>query len=186
MAASRPLQNPTRSNLLPGEGYRIEPKSLKTTFSPVPGQYALPLEKNFSQQTRERVADYWARIRKRELELQLMPIWRGAALSYAIVTSIATTVGLFFFGVLLFPRTAATFPLQYNPRSSGAQWREVDKAFLVLLPIIIGLIEYLALRVIKEIFDYDRRLSTVLSWILCFINILIVVAAVQVYALIIK
>ncbi len=122
------------------------------------------------------------KISRREAELELMPFWRNLASPFAIVTSIATILIHLSVGIAFFERIPPKIPFYYN--SIDGRWEQADKILVILLPVILGMVQIILLRIIYSIFSFDKRSSVTLSWVLSIFNILFLVAMGQIYILI--
>jgi hypothetical protein len=122
------------------------------------------------------------RATRREAELELIPFWRNFASAAAVVSTICVAIFLLVSGLVLFGRLPPRIPFYYN--SAEARWEQADKVVILFVPVVLGVISALALRFIYDIFAYDKRLALMLSWVMSLVNLLLVIASVQIYSLI--
>jgi hypothetical protein len=176
MELSHPLQNPSLEDLEKHE--KPELKVIKANRS----QLRLNLTKSRWDRWRQQAADIIARARRREAEVELTPYWRSMATPLSIVTGAFMVVGLFTLGALKFNQVGPTVPFLYD--SNEARWEEAEKLILLAVPIFLLLIEGGILWMVYRIFLMDKRLSLMISWALTVINILVIIAAVEIYSLI--
>jgi hypothetical protein len=184
--ADHPLQNPTTKHpqrvslplpQMPSWNKEITLQDLQ--------QYALPI--NQPQQTWQTRWQRWlSRWQRQELELQLMPVWRGAGFPFALVTAVLAGPGLILASAILFGRAGARIPIVYNPRSSGVRWESAEKIMLILIPVVVSILLTIILRLVYRLFNYDHRLASLLSWLIVLFNMLFMVAAVQIYSLVVR
>lgn len=121
-------------------------------------------------------------LKRREVEIELMPFWRGLGMPFALVTSIATFVIIFGAGLLKFNSFGPQIPFYYN--AIDGKWEDASKSIILFVPILYIIIMSVALRLVYDIFRYDHRLSNIMSWVITVVNILILVAVGQIYSLI--
>ncbi len=119
--------------------------------------------------------------RRQEL-LEISMLWKNPALPFMIVSLIAIAGILFIGGIFEFDRIPLSIPVFYNHVEKS--WEQSDKSIIFIAGIVIVLIEGFLLNVITKIFRSDRRFALTLSWMVTFINALILIAALQIYALI--
>lgn len=143
-------------------------------------ELSLPLRKVTQ---REKVQNWFMRLRRREEELQLQPQWRSPALAFAIGSSVAAGPLAFLIGLLLFGRMGSRVPLFYNQLSTGSKWIQVDKTVLLLLPLVLSGVLYVVLQLLSNVYKIDRRLANLLCLLLSLFNACFVLAYAQIFSL---
>jgi|GEM_PF-5258564 len=132
---------------------------------------------------REQLQNWFLRLRRREEELQLQPQWRSPALAFLMASSIAAGPLMFVIGLLLFGRMGSRVPLFYNQLASGSKWIQVDKTILLLLPLVLGVILYILIKALTEIYKIDRRLANLLCLLISLFNACFILALAQIFSL---
>jgi hypothetical protein len=199
MNSSRPLQNPTVRDFKKPEPLIAAESEVEPDISPAQMEFFdisnLPLVKPKvpSRQLPLGVEAKWERLkrtlgtlrtkmRQRELELDLMPYWKDVAPALAIVTSLFLVIGSGFGGIALFGRLQPKIPFYYN--AFTGYWEQVDKAILLVLPVIFLVSQMVILRFAYEVHGFDSRLSKSINYILSLLNLLFMVGLAQIYILI--
>lgn len=121
-----------------------------------------------------------ARVREREIEL--MPFWKTFATPLVLVTSAAVFLLTFLVVLFKFNELPAKIPFQYN--AINGTWVQADKSVLLFLPILVVAVEAIIIRVVYETFQYDPRLSKMISWILAVVNLLLLITYGQILSLV--
>lgn len=119
--------------------------------------------------------------RRQEL-LEISMLWKNPSLPFNII-SVLFVVGLLFIGgIFEFDRIPLKIPLFYNHVEKS--WEQADKSTVFIMGIVLLITEGLLINLLIKIFKSDRRLALTLSWVITFINVLIIIAALQIYSLI--
>lgn len=119
--------------------------------------------------------------RRHEL-LEISMLWKNPALPFAIVSLLVVSALTFIGGIIEFDRIPSRIPLFYNHVEKS--WEQADKSAIFIVGIAIVTIEAILINLIIKIFASDRRLALTLSWVTTFINLLIVIAILQIHSLI--
>jgi len=119
--------------------------------------------------------------RRQEL-LEVSMLWKNPALPFNIISVLFVVGILFIGGIFEFDRIPLKIPLFYNHVEKS--WEQADKSALFIVGLFLLAIEGFLINLIIKIFRSDRRLALTLSWMITFINVLIIVAALQIYSLI--
>lgn len=119
--------------------------------------------------------------RRQEL-LEISTLWKNPSLPFNIVSVIFVLGLLFVGGIFEFDRIPLKIPIFYNHVEKS--WEQADKSTLFIMGIVVLFTEIALINLIIKIFKSDRRLALTLSWVVTFINVLIIVAALQIYSLI--
>ena len=119
--------------------------------------------------------------RRQEL-LEVSMLWKNPALPFNIISVVFVTGILFIGGIIEFDRIPLKIPLFYNHVEKS--WEQADKSAIFIMGILLLIIEGVLINLIIKIFKSDRRLALTLSWVITFINVLIIIAALQIYSLI--
>lgn len=142
----------------------------------------LRLPETKSQSWQQLLGSVLHQLRRRELEIELMPFWRFISAPLALVTTVTTALITFGIALFNFGSLPPKIPFYYNAIDS--KWEQADKAVLLFSPIAIFIVDLILLRLIYEIFPRDHRLSNMLCWVLSVLNILILTSNAQIYTLI--
>jgi len=173
---SLPLHNPAPEDLP-----RQQEQIAEEFVWPEPDQLSFDLQPHYMG-LRDWLVSLRSKATRREAELELIPFWRNFASAAAVISSICVAIFLFVSGLVLFGRLPPRIPFYYN--SAEARWEQADKVALLFVPVVLGMVSALALRFIYDVFAYDKRLALMLSWIMTLVNLLIVIASIQIYSLI--
>lgn len=119
---------------------------------------------------------------RRQEILEISMLWKNPSLPFNIVSVIFVIGLLFVGGIFEFDNIPLKIPLFYDHVEKS--WEQTDKSTLFILGIVLLLTEALLINLIIKIFKSDRRLALTLSWVITFINVLIIIASLQIYSLI--
>lgn len=119
---------------------------------------------------------------RRQEILEISMLWKNPSLPFNIVSVIFVIGLLFVGGIFEFDNIPLKIPLFYDHVEKS--WEQTDKSTLFIMGIVLLLTEGLLINLIIKIFKSDRRLALTLSWVITFINVLIIIAALQIYSLI--
>lgn len=166
------LDNPANSNNNgddPQEPPEVDEKS----------QIRLDLDTPRTTRLRRATSD----IRRWENIVEVMPFWRlpvnSINVTFSAVTAVAIAVLILFnIGVL---SQIGTVPFFYS--QSTAERIELEPAFIAIVPIVVVAIELILLRFKRIIFNFDRRLATVLGTSQTFFNFIMIIGVVQLLSL---
>ena len=122
------------------------------------------------------------KLRKRAVVMEFSSLWRNPAVPFALTTMVLTALIIIVGGIIAFNKIPPRIPFFYN--SGNNHWEQFDKAFLVFLPVGLLIIQMIILHYAIKLFHHDRKLSISISWVIVFLNILLLVAAGQIYTLI--
>lgn len=138
----------------------------------------LPKKPTFDQ----RVSFFKMYFERRQELLEISMLWKNPSLPFNIVSVIFVIGLLFIGGIFEFDKIPLKIPLFYNHVEKS--WEQTDKSTVFIMGIILLITEGFLINLIIKIFKTDRRLALTLSWVITFINVLIIIAALQIYSLI--
>lgn len=121
-------------------------------------------------------------ISKMEKTAEAMPFWKSEVIVVAMVISIffiAIVAGLIYLSFSALPEQV---PIFYDHNTN--RWGLYDKAFLLFIPIIYGIIVFAVWRIIYSVFLFDHRLALVTTWVLILFSIFGIVGVSQIISLI--
>ncbi|MFS8131075.1 MAG: hypothetical protein ACMG57_03785 [Candidatus Dojkabacteria bacterium] len=120
---------------------------------------------------------------KRRTELfEISGLWRTPALPFAIVSLVFIVMINLLGAIFEFNNIPPQIPFFYN--FAEGTWTQADKGFLFVAPLVLLAFESILIYVIMRIFEFDRRLSYTMCWIITLLNILLIIALAQIYFLI--
>ncbi len=121
-------------------------------------------------------------IRSWENLVEVMPFWRSLINPLNITVSILTALITAVIVIINFNTIPNQFPLIFS--RVAANWLLIDKSFLIVLPIIVIIVQLILTRLIRIIFDFDRRLSVVMGANQLIFNILFIIALIEIVNLV--
>lgn len=121
-------------------------------------------------------------IRRWEYIIQVLPFWKSGVITFNITFSILTVVGLALLVIFTFSQLPTQIPLIYQ--QVDGSWILINKSVLALLLVGLAFFEIVLLRLKRVIFNFDRRLSNVMATTQIFINLLAIIALVQIISLV--
>lgn len=158
-------------------------KQIKKTPIERPSEDQLDLQITPKKITFQQRLQYFKIFLERRQELlEISTLWKNPSLPFNIISIIFVLGLLFIGGIFEFDRIPARIPMFYNHVEKS--WEQTDKSTVFIIGIIVLIAEATILNLIMRIFRSDRRLALTLSWIISFINVLIIVAILQIYSLI--
>lgn len=181
MKIERPLINPLPEDFInePHEELleeEAEPSTYKTEDQ---------IEMNIESQT-ERVRQVYTGTKfllKRRTELfEISGLWRTPALPFAMISLIFIVLVMLIGGIFKFNNIPPQVPFFYN--FAEGTWNQADKGIIFIAPIVLLIFESLLVYAVMKIFEFDRRLSSTMCWIITLLNILLIIAIAQIYFLI--
>jgi hypothetical protein len=122
------------------------------------------------------------KLRKRATVMEFSSMWRNPAIPFALTSMVLTALIIIVGGIIVFNNIPPRIPFFYN--SGTNHWEQFDKAFLVFLPVGLLAIQMIILNYAIKLFHHDRKLSISISWVIVFLNILLLIAVGQIYTLI--
>lgn len=117
-----------------------------------------------------------------EAVVEAIPYWKSFVTVAALVSSIATVGLLAYFIVDLYPELPPEFPLIFSQDTNS--WMLIDKEILPGVPIALGIVLVLLLRLNSATYKFDRRLAQMVNLGIIIFNILSSIAFVQLVSLI--
>jgi hypothetical protein len=120
-------------------------------------------------------------VRRWEDIIQVLPFWKSEVITINIAFSLITIIALTGIVIATFASLPTQVPLVYQQFSDS--WLLVDKSVLIVLIIGLAVIEFILIRLKRVIFDFDRRLSSVMALTQIFFNALAIIAMVQIVSL---
>lgn len=166
----RPLKNPIASDFQAPE----EP------FLPVSENTVIPEDQLVLDiaSRNGRLKDIWLNIKyqatRREAELELIPFWKYFSASFALLSAI--TLFLFILVRILFRFNLLPSEILFFYKPDVSHFIQSDKIILILTAVGTLAVNLIVLRLVYQIFRYDRRLGDVICWVLGIINILLLIA----------
>ncbi len=184
MSIKRPLTNPTPRDVdfidVPIDINQSKIKESKPQKNQLKFDVDTPGEKR-----KQLVASVRTKLKKRRDEIEVSRFWKNPSISFMIAGFISNIVVLIGGGILLFGSMPPEFQLFYD--SVLGTWPvdlKVDKTvFVFVIPIILICTLLVQYRLIKFIFNHDRRLAVATSWLMFYLTILLFVAIGQIYSL---
>lgn len=131
---------------------------------------------------KQRMSFFKMYFERRQEILEISMLWKNPSVPFNIVSVIFVIGLLFVGGIFEFDNIPLKIPLFYNHVEKS--WEQTDKSTLFIMGIILLLTEGFLINLIIKIFKSDRRLALTLSWVITFINVLIIIASLQIYSLI--
>jgi len=120
---------------------------------------------------------------KRRTELfEISGLWRTPALPFAIVSLVFIVMVNLLGAIFEFNKLPPQIPFFYN--FSEGTWNQADKGLLFVMPLILLTFESILIYTIMKIFEFDRRLSYTMCWVITLLNVLLIIALAQIYFLI--
>lgn len=129
-----------------------------------------------------RIQLFQKNIRRWEYIIQVLPFWKSEVITFNITFSILTILGLAVLILVTFADLPTDIPLVYEQLNGS--WVLINKSVLVLLLVGMSGFELVLLRLKRIIFNFDRRLSSVMATTQIFINALAIIALVQIISLV--
>lgn len=122
-------------------------------------------------------------VRRWETAVAVIPFWRNALhpvnITFAIITVIV--IALMLYTNLNAISNSTDMPLFYS--QVKGTWGIVDTSIFFLLPIVIAVIQIFILRLKRAVFNFDRRLGSVIAITQIFCNVLLITAFLQIISL---
>lgn len=176
MKSDNLLTNPTPKD------FKNEEQEVKNDEVPVlKGQMYLDLGNN-GVSPQQFIDNTKVKLRKRAEVMEFSSLWRNPAIPFALTTMVLTALIIIIGGIIVFNKIPPRIPFFYN--SGNNHWEQFDKAFLVFLPVLLLVIQMIILQYAIKLFHHDRKLSISISWVIVFLNILLLIAVGQIYTLI--
>lgn len=176
MKSDNPLINPS------AEDFHEEVQKVEIEEVPVlKGQMHLDLGSD-GVSPQQLIGNTKMKLRKRAVIMEFSTLWRNPAVPFALTTMILTALILIVGGILEFNKIPPRIPFFYN--SSSNHWEQFDKALLFFFPVGLVIIQVVIMNLAINLFPHDKKLSISISWIIVFLNILLLIAAGQIYTLI--
>jgi hypothetical protein len=131
----------------------------------------------------QRLNSFRMYLEKRNQLLEISALWKSPALPFTIVSTIFNLLLLISGTILLFEKIPPQVPIFYN--SIDKRWEQVDKTGIIFISGFLVIVETLIIYFIMKTFKSDKRLALTVSWMVFILNILILIAIIQIYSLII-
>jgi len=120
---------------------------------------------------------------KRRTELfEISGLWRTPALPFTIVSLVFIVMVNLLGAIFEFNKLPPQIPFFYN--FAEGTWNQADKGLLFVMPLVLLTFESILIYIIMKIFEFDRRLSYTMCWIITLLNVLLIIALAQIYFLI--
>lgn len=150
-------------------------------FQVAEGQLQIPTG-NVSSRLSRLLSGIRHNLRKRRDELEISLVWKSIAIPLAITTWFVNIFLVVIGGIVYFEKLPPTVPLIYD--SLNNRWEQVDKSVIFLFMLFIGLAEFVLIQYVFSIFKFDKRLALTFSWIIVFLNAMLLIAILQIFSLI--
>lgn len=121
-------------------------------------------------------------VRSWERLLEVMPFWRNLINPVNITFGLITIASSFIVVAFNFSELSSNPSLFYS-QISGYRI-SVEKSLFWVIPIFVAVIQLVLFRLIRAVFEFDRRLSGVLAITQIFFNIILVIALLQIISLV--
>ncbi len=179
MQNNYPLQNPELTDFTDPR----ESELLETIHEPVSSdQLVMDIDTKYTK-LKQFLNNFKSFIKRRNDILEVSQVWKNPSFPFAIISSTFTILTFFFVGIFRFDKINPEIPIIYD--SVENKWIAADKSVMFIFPIILAGIEIIIINFCFRIFRTDRRLAFTISWILTFLNALLLIALAQIQALII-
>jgi hypothetical protein len=160
----------------------LENEEYSSTAIPV-GQTPLPIYT--PQDPASRFANYLSQwlmsLRRRSETVQFNPAWTSEGFAFATGTTAVINIFIFMACISFFGSLPPYVRFFYN--SATDQGILVEKTLVLISPILLLVLQTIALRLTWEIYKLDDRLANVISWIITLINFVNAIAAVQLFSI---
>jgi hypothetical protein len=180
MAIKRALINPTPRDFNDNSEINQNSKVVQTTEEQM--KFGMDNKK-------KKVRQFWGglklSIRRRNDFIEVSQFWKAFAFPLMITTSIFNILLLLIGGLFIQDTAPENIQLFYD--SVAQTWPteyKVDFTYVFILPIFLAIFLTLQYRFVKDIFRNDRRLAKMIAWLISFLNILLLIAIIQIYRLI--
>ncbi|MFW5702812.1 MAG: hypothetical protein ACOCXP_02490 [Candidatus Dojkabacteria bacterium] len=129
----------------------------------------------FIQKWRESIKEW-------EQMIQVLPYWKSEINVANIVLSFTAVVS--FIGILLvnFNELPNELPLFYSQTENN--WYLLEKELMIFLSGALFSVELILLRLMRLVYNFDRRLSVVIAGTQVFLNLILVIAIIQIVSLV--
>jgi hypothetical protein len=121
-------------------------------------------------------------VRSWERMLEVMPFWRNLINPVNITFGIITIISTFLIIAFNFPKLSSQ-PALFFSQITGYRIA-VDKALFWVIPIFVMAAELILFRLLRSVFDFDRRLSSVLAFTQIFFNVILTIGLLQIISLV--
>ena len=122
------------------------------------------------------------KLKRRAVIMEFSTLWRNPSVPFALTSLILTPLILLVGGIIEFDRIPPRIPFYYNALNN--HWEQFDKSLVFFFPIVLIIMQGIIMNLAIKIFPYDKKLTISISWILVFVNILLLIAVGQIYTLI--
>lgn len=158
--------------------YQPQPvQSQAETLRKLTGQYDLDIK----QSKTEFLYVIKRKITSFSIWMEALPYWRSVNTIIAILLSITFVGAVVIILANSYRDLPQNLPLVYKQSSNS--WELVDKELIVSVPIIIGVILLVLIKLSSSIFKFDRRLSVMINLAIILLNSLGIIAFVQIISL---
>lgn len=132
--------------------------------------------------------NYFNRIKRRltsyEKKLEILPFWKNGLAIFTTILVIAIPIILEILAFRQYDSLSTKMPIFYN--SSQKFWEVIyDRTFFLMLPVAIGIISLIIIRIEFFIVKFDKRLVNFLNLILILINLLLFISYLQILYLVV-
>jgi hypothetical protein len=170
-----PLVNPSPKDFVQTEIVVKQPKKTKSR-----DQLSLDVDP-ISVRLKQSFGSLMHFIRRRKDFIEVDMLWKSPALPFTIISGIFVVLIPIVIGIIKFNDIPPKIPFFYN--NIDKHWEPFDKSIIFILPLLIGVIEAIVLKLIIAIFKNDKRLGKTLAWVLSFVNVLFYIGFIQIYFL---
>lgn len=149
-------------------------------------ELALISEDQIKLDIKESKFDWFYSIRRKVTEVEAVaeaiPYWRNFSAVAALMSSIAF-IGIITYLILSFyDILPPEIPLIYS--QAGKSWDLIEKEFLPVIPVFLGVLLILTIRFNISSYSFDRRLAYIVNLAVTIFNIFGLIAFLQIFSLI--
>jgi uncharacterized membrane protein (UPF0182 family) len=179
MKIDRPLINPSITDFTQeSEVDQTEQESVPVLKDQIPLDIDAPLK------AQQLIGATRMAVRKRVSIIEVVGVWRNASLPFALTSMVLMVLVLIVGAMFNFNNMGTEIPIFYN--AQDGHWESLNKTWVFILPIIIAAIEIAIINFSFVNLRYDKRLSYTVSWLLTFLNVMLLIAVGQIFTLVSK
>jgi hypothetical protein len=122
------------------------------------------------------------KVKKRAEIMEFSTLWRDPAIPFSITSAIATVIVILGGTILSFNEIPPKIPFLFNAASN--RWEQFDKSLMFVFPILLLAMELTVVHLAIKLFQHDKKLAISISWMIVFLNILLLIAIGQIFTLV--
>lgn len=127
------------------------------------------------------ISDTKYKLLSHQMEIELLPFWKSFSCILAMTTSAVFVIILVIGGIIKFNSLPPEVPLYYD--QSINTWHVTEKSSIFFFALLYAVANIAIVRLVFEVYKFDRRLSNVCNWIIVFINLISYFAIGQIISL---